>query len=167
MPRGWSPSEHVRNLPANRTECDGREERYGREENRSHGSARVMTLSTNDLQRECHSAGNRPALADHSQISGRGRDAGPARPALTPCRGVTPVDGYDIGPTPTATNSVLGGTLPRGGDGPPCPGHREHGHLVTIARARLRGELIVHRPVCPPARAASPARDRARGTRAW
>jgi len=39
MPSRWSPSNGFRILLANRIQSDGREERYGWEENRSHGSA--------------------------------------------------------------------------------------------------------------------------------
>jgi hypothetical protein len=139
MPHRWSPSNRVRILPANRIQSDSREEHDGREEHRSHGSARVMTVPANHLKREGHSAGDGPAWADHSPVSGLGRNPGSARPALTPCGGVTPVDGHDVRTATPATNGVLGGTLPRGGDGPPCPGSREHRHLATVARAATRG----------------------------
>jgi hypothetical protein len=120
VPSRWSPSKRFRILPANRTQRDGREE------NGSHGSTRVMTISANHLEPECHSAGHGPAPADHSPVSVVGRDAGPARHTVTACGGVARVDGHDVGTAPTTANSVLGGTLPRGGDAPPRPGRGGH-----------------------------------------
>src|SRR5690349_13228669 len=157
-------------LPANGVLYATAGRSYGREENRRHGYSQRGASLTGDREPQRHPTGHGLESTYARTLSHVGTDpwlAGPHSSAASP--GGVPAAARDNtrGPSPTATDCLLGGAVPRARGAAAGPRRRGYGDPAAAARAGLHGHVVLALPFPAPVGADPRAPgDRADRTRA-